>query len=634
MEDVDTAMADGEAGAKIGSCLEEDQICPGKSDDLAGSRGSKPGEKEIEGNEQPSLRNVLTDPLTGLLMDDAMVAQCGHSFGLRSLQRVLETNLCISCGVLVPPESLIPNYALRAAVEAYGREALMSRKILRGVSVQEQPVQPEVSECKNFSKKSPAQPNSCGESAEDGFHSKGDQDAFLVDDRVIIKANKHVQGYSVCRKAVITAKGLNGWYTVKTLDIGDSMQLPYHFLQKMGENDMTVDFESGTCLGELKDATPKVDHSDADKGKGRMLNGETSSNSCHELPGDQDESRLLGIDAYGFECENSEGHKGVSRSGEVPFQSSHVGGGANIYMGANHFSPEGTSGHSGADTDVAEIKRSKRGRGIDGPQAGGILGTQAGLDVLTVRSKRSSLVARASNMRSGCLTSSGPNRKAFISGVRKRSSTGNGTTHIMLAEKTREVSYLKTGDSKETEDVKNAVSNPGTIQMEVLHMIKKGMANLEKDIPWICFERVWKRQQSIWRKGLREASTLQDLGIKLQELRSSLLLASAGGMPDEEWEKQLNTAMDSENTDLLICFSPAGVTAAAAIAAAEAFSHDGSKNTEVLVKVPMKLIRQHNHHDLIVLREALEREKRHISAKLEVLKTKEYKNLNGFGESA
>ncbi|GLJ38861.1 hypothetical protein SUGI_0792060 [Cryptomeria japonica] len=679
MENAETVVADGEAGVKIGGDLEKGHNFRENLDDLAGDKDSKPAEKNICPNEQPSLRSVLTDPLTGLLMDDAMVAQCGHSFGLRSLQHVLETNLCISCGGLVPPESLVPNYALRAAVEAYGQEDALSRKGLQGINRQRQCEQTNVSQCKSVSKTSLAHLSHSDDCAEGGSDSKEDKDAFLVDDRVIIKANNHVPDCSVCRPAVITAKALYGWYTVKTLDIGESLQLPYRFLQKVGEGEMVKNPEPGSCLGEHIDVIPEVDPSDVDKGKGRILNGQTSSNSFHDLAGDQDVPKLLEIHVNGNEHENSEDDSGVSKMAKVPSQSKHDGGGDDIGTGTNHFSPEVTSGPSGADTDIGETKRPKRGRGSDGWQAGGILGTQAGLDVVTVRSKRSSLVTRGSNFRSGCLSSPGP--KAFISGARKRSCIGNGTTLHPLVEKTREVSSLKTVDTKETVDVKCDVSNPGTIQLEVLQMIKKGMANLEKDIPWICFQRVWRKQRSPWYKGLRESTTLQELGIKLKELRSSLLLASAGGMPDEEWEKQLNTAKDSENTDLLIYlwrnfnddvskwmtakakrnqvhlnekidddeyadlkklfptlliegFSPAGVTAAAAIAAAEAFSHEGSKNTEVLIKVPMKLIRQHNHHDLIVLREALEREKRHISAKLAVLETKECKIMNGFGESA
>ena len=52
--------------------------------------------------------------------------------------------------------------------------------------------------------------------------------------------------------------------------------------------------------------------------------------------------------------------------------------------------------------------------GSNGWQAGGILGAKAGLDVVTVRSKRSSLVTRGSNIRSGCLSSAGPKVRYYL----------------------------------------------------------------------------------------------------------------------------------------------------------------------------------------------------------------------------
>ncbi|MCO5610831.1 hypothetical protein L7F22_065073 [Adiantum nelumboides] len=66
-----------------------------------------------------SLQQVLSDTISGSLMDDAMVIPCGHSFGSSGLLRVKETNICSTCGAPVPADSMIPNYALRAAVLAY-----------------------------------------------------------------------------------------------------------------------------------------------------------------------------------------------------------------------------------------------------------------------------------------------------------------------------------------------------------------------------------------------------------------------------------------------------------------------------------------------------------------------------------
>lgn len=677
--DTDTDMADGEAEGEIEA---QDLEKNGNKLDPSGLhfQNSKQNEQTDVGGAQPSLRNVLSDPMTGLLMDDAMVAQCGHSFGLRSLQRVLETSLCMSCGALVPPESLIPNYALRAAVEAFQQEDFLSHTAHCGSIRQEQHEQRDVAGWKNGMKAALAELNCSDDSDDDGCHQVGGQGTFSVNDHIIIKGNKDTPEHLFCQEAVITAKCLDGWYMVKKLDSEESVRLHHHSLQKVGENEKTFDFESGTSLGQLRDTTQQIDTLDAGKEKERRHCAQTSSNSSHELPADQDESECLGTHIYVDECEDSEGDKGAGRSEGGPTKSIQDRGGE-VCIGIDHFYTGDASGHSEAHINVGETTKIKRGRGKDGLQAGEIVGTQAGLDVFTVRSKRSSLITRASSVtRNGSLSSSGTYGKVYISGTRRHACTGNGTACLSVIDNTREVSCPMSRETRDAEDLNYDGSNPGTIQMEVLHMIKKDMANLEKEIPWICFQRMWRRQRSIWRKGLKESSTFQELSIRLQELRSSLLLQSAGGMPDEEWEEQLNTAKDSENADLLIClwrnlnddvskwmkaktnrsevnlnkrteadeysdlkklfptliiegFSPVGVTAAAAIAAAEAFSHDGSKNTEVLLKVPMKLIRQHNYHDLIVLREALEREKRHISAKLAVLDTKEFIKMNDFGES-
>lgn len=677
--DMDTVTADGEAeGETETQDLEKNR---NKLDPLElHFQNSKQNEQINVGVAQPSLRTVLSDPMTGLLMDDAMVAQCGHSFGLRSLQRVLETSLCMSCGALVPPESLIPNHALRAAVEAFQQADFLSPTAHCRYIRQEEHGQPDVPGWKFGIKAAQAELNCSDDSDDDGCHQVGGQDTFSVNDHIIIKGNKHTPEHLFCQEAVITAKCLDGWYMVKTLDSGEVVRLHHHSLYKVGENEKTFDFESGTSLGQLRDTTQQIDTLEGGGEKERRHSNQTSSNSSHELLADQYESECLGTHVYGDDCEDSEVDKGAGRS-EGGLTKSNQDRRGEVFIRNDQFSPGDASGHSGAHINIGESSKIKRGKGKDRAQGGEMVGTQAGLDVFTVRSKRSSLITRASSVtRNGSLSPAGTYGKVYISGTHTHACTGNGTAYLSVIDNTREVSCPMSRETQDARDLNYDGSNRGTIQMEVLHMIKKGMANLEKEIPWICFQRMWRRQRPIWRKGLKESSTFQELSIRLQELRSSLLLSSAGGMPDEEWEKQLNTAKNSENADLLIYlwrnlnddvskwmmaktnrsevhlnkrieadeyadlkklfptlviegFSPVGVTAAAAIAAAEAFSHDGSKNTEVLLKVPMKLIRQHNHHDLIVLREALEREKRHISAKLAVLDTKEFIKMNDFGES-
>ncbi|XVE86067.1 hypothetical protein DITRI_Ditri18aG0006700 [Diplodiscus trichospermus] len=68
------------------------------------------------------LRVILSDPVTGALMDDAMILPCGHSFGGGGIQHVLRMKVCYTCSQSVLEESVAPNLSLRAAVLAFRRE--------------------------------------------------------------------------------------------------------------------------------------------------------------------------------------------------------------------------------------------------------------------------------------------------------------------------------------------------------------------------------------------------------------------------------------------------------------------------------------------------------------------------------
>jgi hypothetical protein len=66
---------------------------------------------------EPLLRSALSDPLTGALLEDAMAASCGHSYGGGTLQRVYETMVCTSCGAPVDTGSMIQNLGELLPVE-------------------------------------------------------------------------------------------------------------------------------------------------------------------------------------------------------------------------------------------------------------------------------------------------------------------------------------------------------------------------------------------------------------------------------------------------------------------------------------------------------------------------------------
>ncbi|XP_050385088.1 U-box domain-containing protein 62-like isoform X2 [Argentina anserina] len=166
-----------------------------------------------------SLRAILSDPVTGALMDDAMILPCGHSFGGGGVQQVIRMKACFSCSQSISEDSIAPNLSLRSAVQAFRREEELhfyrSSKRKRERSDQ----------------------GGYGDLAlTDPPRGRGVQFPFAVTDRVIIKGNKRTPQRFVGREAVVTTQCLNGWYVVKTLDNAESVKLQYRSLAKVSDD--------------------------------------------------------------------------------------------------------------------------------------------------------------------------------------------------------------------------------------------------------------------------------------------------------------------------------------------------------------------------------------------------------------
>ncbi|KAL5710052.1 hypothetical protein ACHQM5_020662 [Ranunculus cassubicifolius] len=163
------------------------------------------------------LRAILSDPITGALMDDAMILPCGHSFGNGGLQHVIRMKACYTCSQSVTEDSVSPNLSLRYAIEAFRREEELhsSRASKRKRERLDQ------------------EKSSCGDLSMYFSRGKGVQFPFAVTDRVIIKGNKRTPLRFVGREAVVTTQCLNGWYVVKTLDNAESVKLQYRSLAKV-----------------------------------------------------------------------------------------------------------------------------------------------------------------------------------------------------------------------------------------------------------------------------------------------------------------------------------------------------------------------------------------------------------------
>ncbi|XP_057839380.2 uncharacterized protein LOC131049349 isoform X2 [Cryptomeria japonica] len=179
-------------------------------------------------NQEPSLRSVLSDPLSGNYLEDAFVARCGHSFGGAMLRKVYETSRCITCGTEVEVASMVPNHALRAAAIAVknGDE----RRQLHNAALRKRRKEEQGDGMKRLLNKDDVGLFMDRDSSRQG---KGVQYPFAVSEKVMIKGNKRTPDKFVGREAIVTAQCLNGWYMLRALDTGETVRLQYRSLQKI-----------------------------------------------------------------------------------------------------------------------------------------------------------------------------------------------------------------------------------------------------------------------------------------------------------------------------------------------------------------------------------------------------------------
>lgn len=169
-------------------------------------------------NREPSLRSVLSDPLSGAFLEDAMLVSCGHSFGGLMLRKVIEMSKCTLCNSEIEAGSMIPNHALRAAALAVKQED--DRRLFHNVALRKR--RKEASEQRENGDLTP----------ENGSH-KGVQFPFSVNEKVIIKGNRRTPDKFVGKEAVITSQCLNGWYLLKIIESGENVRLQYRSLRKI-----------------------------------------------------------------------------------------------------------------------------------------------------------------------------------------------------------------------------------------------------------------------------------------------------------------------------------------------------------------------------------------------------------------
>ncbi|XP_048228938.1 uncharacterized protein LOC8286536 isoform X1 [Ricinus communis] len=199
---------------------------------------------------EPSLRSVLSDPLSGAFLEDAMFVSCGHSFGGLMLRRVLEMGFwkqcsikwykrlgkgcmlskclsrCTLCNAEIEAGSPVPNFALRAAAAAVRQED--DRRLFHNAALRKRR--------KDMGDQTDSIRRPCRENgsiaADDGLH-KGVQYPFSVNEKVVIKGNRRTPEKFVGKEAIITSQCLNGWYLLKIIGSGENVRLQYRSLRKI-----------------------------------------------------------------------------------------------------------------------------------------------------------------------------------------------------------------------------------------------------------------------------------------------------------------------------------------------------------------------------------------------------------------
>ncbi|KAK2970812.1 hypothetical protein RJ640_010084 [Escallonia rubra] len=181
-------------------------------------------------DKEPSLRSVLSDPLSGAFLEDAMLISCGHSFGGLMLRKVIETHLfgldfappcfcfCSLSAFIFRNLYLILSIVLRAAAAAVRQED--DRRLFHNSALRKR-------------RKEVGDHRDNGDvPAENGPH-RGVQYPFLVNEKVVIKGNRRTPDKFVGKEAIITSQCLNGWYLLKILGSEENVRLQYRSLRKI-----------------------------------------------------------------------------------------------------------------------------------------------------------------------------------------------------------------------------------------------------------------------------------------------------------------------------------------------------------------------------------------------------------------
>lgn len=169
-------------------------------------------------NKEPSLRSILSDPLSGAFLEDAMFVSCGHSFGGMMLRKVIEMSKCALCNADIDSGSLIPNHALRAAATAVKYED--DKRLFHNSTLRKR-------------RKEVGSLRENGDASAENGAQRVIQYPFTINEKVVIKGNRRTPDKFVGKEAIITSQCLNGWYLLKIIESGENVRLQYRSLRKL-----------------------------------------------------------------------------------------------------------------------------------------------------------------------------------------------------------------------------------------------------------------------------------------------------------------------------------------------------------------------------------------------------------------
>ncbi|KAL0857222.1 hypothetical protein Bca101_062376 [Brassica carinata] len=178
-------------------------------------------------SKEPSLRSVLSDPISGAFLEDAIVVSCGHSFGGLMLRRVLEMSRCTLCNAEIETGSLVPNHALRAAASAIKQQD--DKRLFHNAAMRRRR--------KEMSDQMDVLQEHGDPATDDGLQQRVVHYPFAVNEKVLIKGNRRTPEKFVGKEAIVTSQCLNGWYLLKIVESGDSVRLQYRSLKKITNDD-------------------------------------------------------------------------------------------------------------------------------------------------------------------------------------------------------------------------------------------------------------------------------------------------------------------------------------------------------------------------------------------------------------